>query len=547
METNSSAEETLTDCNPVSTRKSTEKNEKRLSNGYEETEADSSIHPFNLTNVTVIETKTDQPTEFDATSCSKTQISYEGSDSGVEVIENSEDVYVVKRSNSQEFHSIVPSHSCDSSIISYCYEDGYSSIRRSPSQLEEYKIRNGDATSEGGSESSSVTGCVSSKESKTPKSTRKRSTLTGAKSRLNGVSRSRSKTPSATSSDSVKSVVDNAHDKTSNGRHPINRSKSLRQKQPPTTVNNAGKTKCDPASSVTNNKKKIITQTNDGRWPSVNSKPAPVMARSFRGTLLSATSKTSTPTEPMEKSATLPRTRREKSLPRASLSRTDSKDNGARKLLFKNKNSSDNMQLQFSTPTAIIKNSAKTQISLKITSQEPLSGTDIQSFLSSVTISPITPRSVGKSDKDAQVSITCNSPLQDNLAHKYNLLLTQFEEQSEKLKISEQKYMTLLNDFELQNEKLQRTEHKCEMLQKDLNKAVNSMLQHQEDEEAEHVEMEEFVKAEKNAMTESLIEAENEIDTLVALLQQKDEEISRKEEECKFKRLFSLHIPTVCS
>lgn len=531
MEANSSTDVTLEGCSSMPSNSATEKKETRLSIGFEETEPDSTIHPFNVSNITVIDTKTNQSVEFD-TSCAKTQTSYEGSDSGVEVVENQEDVYVLKPSNSQEFHTIIPSHSCDSSIISCysTYEDGYSSIRRSPSQLEEYKIRNGDATSEGGSESSSIT----SKDLKTPKSTRKRSTITGAKSKLNGATRSRSKTPSATSSDSIKSVVDTAHDKT-NPRHYTNRTKSLRQKQPPSNLSCTNKK--DVASTVA--KKRVITPTNDGRWPSVNSKPAPVMARSFKGTLPNATNnKTANGVnETMEKSATLPRTRREKSVGRTALSRTESiKENCARKSLFKTRNSKDNMQLQVSTPTTITKSNAKTQISLTITSQEPLSGTDIQSFLSGVAISPIHPRKTSNVDKDVQVNMVYSNSPQDEILYKYNLLMTQFEEQSEKLRSSEQKYNMLLSEFEEQHEKLRGTESKCDLLQKDLDKAVSTMLQQQEEEEAEHEELEEFVKAEKHAMTESLIEAESEIDTLVALLQQKDEEVTRKEEECKFKR-----------
>lgn len=126
-------------------------------NGCEETEADNTVHAFNMSNVTVIERHTDDGD-------TKKLISCEGSDSGVEGLEPPDNC-LLKRTlstNSQDFQV----QSCDSSIISCCsnYEEAYNIlVRRSSTLFEDYKLRSGDGTSEGGSESSSVVGSTTSR------------------------------------------------------------------------------------------------------------------------------------------------------------------------------------------------------------------------------------------------------------------------------------------------------------------------------------------------------------------------------------------------
>lgn len=127
-------------------------------NGCEETEADSTVHAFNMSNITVIEK---HPDDGDA---NKKAISCEGSDSGVEGLEPAEN-NLLKRTlstNSQDFQV----HSCDSSIISCCsnYDEAYNIlVRRSSTLFEDYKLRSGDGTSEGGSESSSLAGSTTTR------------------------------------------------------------------------------------------------------------------------------------------------------------------------------------------------------------------------------------------------------------------------------------------------------------------------------------------------------------------------------------------------
>lgn len=485
---------------------------KRLSNEY--ADADTTVHPFNLSNVTVVEK---EQAEFDVTACNtKTHSSYDGSDSGVEVIETTEDGYVLKRTlstNSQDFHTIIPTNSCDSSIISCCsiYEEAYSLITRTnSSHLDDFKQRNGDGTSEGGSESSSVAGSTSSRNSKTPgaSTAKKRSASSTTKNKSTTASRSRSKTPVATPSSRVQAVIDRLHDKTPNVKS--NSAKTAKAKGLSLTC---GK----PENSTT--KKKAVTPTNDGRWPSINSKPAPLMTRSLRGILPNDLPKTPTVSDPvMEKSATLPRRRREQSTGNAkrSCSRPMSRENSAKKILFKTKSSRESSASQ---PKR--KSSIKTKIYHEISSQTALTVNDVEKMLSGIAITPTNPEEHEKIDKDVQVELVDTQRLQEDfrlLSEKYNILLKDMEQKIEKHKV---------------------TEERCELLEKELNKTLSVqrvILQQHQELEAESAELEEFSKAEQNTLRDSLRDAENEISCLRLRLQQKDEDLRNKEEECKQKR-----------
>lgn len=153
-------------------------------NGSEEVEADSTVHAFNMSNITVIETVAEDGDAKKAISCG-------GSDSGVEGLE-APDNCLLKRTfstNSQDFQV----QSCDSSIISCCsnYEEAYNIlVRRSSTLFEDYKLRSGDGTSEGGSESSSIIGSTTSRN---VSSGRKKVGVADAKGKTPGTMRSRSK------------------------------------------------------------------------------------------------------------------------------------------------------------------------------------------------------------------------------------------------------------------------------------------------------------------------------------------------------------------
>lgn len=160
-------------------------------NGCEETvEADdSTIHAFNMSNITVIERVTDDGDIKKSVCC-------EGSDSGVEGLEPPENCHLKRTlsTNSQDFQV----QSCDSSIISCCsnYEEAYNIlVRRSSTLFEDYKLRSGDGTSEGGSESSSVAGSTTSRNV----SSGRKKGLTDTKGKPVSAARLRSKPLSDTS------------------------------------------------------------------------------------------------------------------------------------------------------------------------------------------------------------------------------------------------------------------------------------------------------------------------------------------------------------
>lgn len=375
---------------------------RRLNNSCEETEADSTIHEFNsVTNITVIETTPETVIE--------------GSDSGVET----NDLYQrALSSNSgilQDFEPLNSARSCDSSIISCCsnYEDAYNIlVRRNSTLLEDYTLRNGDGTSENGSESSSITGSSSSRNSKRTNLPKKKVNLQETKGTTK--ERSRSKPPIPRRSDvpaRVKSI-DRLQGKTS--------------KKP---LPNLDLSKKDPkrVSTSKTTKTPSVTPTDDGRWPSVNSKPAPLMSRSFRGIM--ETPKTRQDTKTIEKYATLPRRRKDKSneddkklqLPKKSTSREPTPS--------KNFNVKKKQKIKIYHETAI---------------QTALTMTDVTKALSGENVSPPSPQDVEKCDKNEQVEMS----------------VKEIEVLQMQLKDLKEKYEFLAKEHKLQSEKLLQTEGK---------------------------------------------------------------------------------------
>lgn len=92
-----------------------------------------------------------------------------------------------------------------------------------------------------------------------------------------------------------------------------------------------------------------------------------------------------------------------------------------------------------------------------------------------------------------------------------------------KVVIKQEEEISKLNDF-------------CRSLQRDLEKSVaaqQSLLQQQQELEAEGLEMQEFLQTEKTTLGDSLKEAETEIRKCHLVINQKDKEIQDKLEECK--------------
>ncbi|KRT80617.1 hypothetical protein AMK59_5512, partial [Oryctes borbonicus] len=76
----------------------------------------------------------------------------------------------------------------------------------------------------------------------------------------------------------------------------------------------------------------------------------------------------------------------------------------------------------------------------------------------------------------------------------------------------------------------------CRTLQRDLDKsfaAQKILLQQQQELQEEGMELKEFMQAEKNALSEALKDAENEVKRYTLLLRQKDKEVDNKQEECR--------------
>lgn len=477
MESRSSPEPTLPQCPSIilETQNETQPytNTKRLSNGCEDEEADSTIHGFNMSNITVIEKPPD------ASTGNKKHTSCEGSDSGVEVMENTDNC-LLKRTlstNSQEFQPLTPTHSCDSSIISCCsnYEEAYNVLaRRNSTLLEDYKLRNGDGTSEGGSESSSVAG---STRSRNPSGSmvRKRVSVMEAKNRNPSATRARSKTSNTTPklpNSRPPSAVERSRDKTPNSRQ--NCMKTTKPKPPDNLSVKKDVKRTQLVRSNSTNKTPVVTPTDDGRWPSVYSKPAPLMTRSLRGMLPNdATPKSlrvSTLTETnktLEKYATLPRRRKEKSADNLKKLQTKplTRENSiARSSLFRSRNPRETAVLKTLPPYPRRKQTPKIKIYHETCSQTALTSTDIEKFFAGESVSPTNPHDIDKAEKDVQVDMRLLDveKLQEELKQaneKYEGLLKSYDEQTEKLRIAEEELKgEHLEKEGLKNELTQNTE-----------------------------------------------------------------------------------------
>ncbi|RZC35381.1 WEB family protein [Asbolus verrucosus] len=402
---------------------------RRLNNSWEETEADDTIHGFNiLTNVTVIEK---QP---------ETTIVCEGSDSGVEVIETNDPLYQRALSsnsgNSQDFETLTSARSCDSSIISYCsnYEDAYNLlVRRNSTLIEDYTLRNGDGTSENGSESSSITGSSSSRNSKRINlaNSKKRVNVQETKKSATTKERSRSKppiTPRRTEGQARLKSIDRIQ------------GKSVKKSTPNTL--DLGKKEPKRPSSARSTKTPSVTPTDDGRWPSINSKPAPLMSRSLRG-ILDTPKTRQMDTKTIEKYATLPRRRKEKS-------NEDVKEVVQKKLSRDDVNRLTNTKKTLSRETTpsktlnVIKKKQKIKIYHETGVQTALTITDVNKALAGLSVTLVSPHDVEKCDKNEQVDMSVkdieilNAQIKD-IKEKYEALYKEHKLQSDRLTETEGK------------------------------------------------------------------------------------------------------------
>ncbi|CAG9815373.1 unnamed protein product [Phaedon cochleariae] len=562
----------------------------------EESESNTTIHGFNISNITVIERQI-----VDQDDHTKIGPQCEGSDSGVEVVETL-DVCALKRnlsSNSATSQDldINCTQSCNSSIISCCsnYDEAYNLlVRKNSTLLEDYR-RHGDVTSENGSESSSISGSQLRSTRRTSfNGAKKKVTTTEPRAKPTTKDRSRSKPPvnprASTGPTRLKSV-DRSQLKPSQSTKPS----GTKNKNAPTSLDLAGGSKKDTrkASSATvrtssNSRTASTTPSDDGRWPSVNSKPAPLMSRSLKGSLDSPKQKLSQlDAKTIEKYATLPRQKKEKVADSVrDQKKSRSRENTLHRIALTKKSSRDINPTPSKTTNSLLlpKSKAKTKIYHESSIQTVLTMSDVENALTGATVSPKTPLDLEKCDMYVQVELS--DPEVEKLQRMLGQLNDKFEslqvehlKQTEKLKETEskltdvtiekeglrkelenntQRVLAILGDTDPDNassdslmvleskfqnvgqvvvqqeEEISRLNMLCRSLQMDLERHLSAqrILQRQhEDLEMESMELQDFMQAEKMTLHDALKESEIEIQRQKTVIKQKEKEVAEQQEE----------------
>ncbi|XP_031350152.1 myosin-9 [Photinus pyralis] len=567
--------------------------EERLNDEKPNEDLDNTMNGFNCTtNITVIE----KPLEVIHLDAPIKNISCEGSDSGVEVVENCclQRALSINSNNSQEFGTVTPAYSYESSIISCCsnYEEAYNILaRRNSTLFEDYKLRTCDGTSEGGSESSSIAGGGPSKRVSVQHA--KKKYITNDCKNKNSTCANQRSRPPASPRNPMSRPRGKSIDKTLSSKQENQRTSTSKAKNNNLTLPVSKKEKVNPPSRASSSTRTpITTPTDDGRWPSINSKPAPLMSRSVRGLFQSeATPKKVTPeskSTALEKYATLPRRRKEKSA-------DNLHDLTKKQSTSKEPTNKTTIKRQSSTPKSLPpyprkKSVPKTKIYHETSVQTALTQTDIEKAFLGVAVNPAQPQDIETCDKNVQVDskfeeIENLKAQLEALRENHDKLLANFNSQNENLSEVKQKLdeeqteknalrdelkqntdrvlailgndSTLPEDENVSSDSLMMLENRyqkvsqivikqeneiselnayCRSLQRDLEKSVSSqnvLLQQQHDLESESVELQEFMQAEKTTLTDALKESENEINKLRLMLGQKDKEIEGKHEESK--------------
>lgn len=107
---------------------------------------------------------------------------------------------------------------------------------------------------------------------------------------------------------------------------------------------------------------------------------------------------------------------------------------------------------------------------------------------------------------------------------------------SDSLLVLESRFQNVSQVVIQQEEEISKLNSYCRSLQIDLEKSLASqkiLVQQQQELEAESIELQEFLQAEKTTLSDALKEAENEITKTQKLLTNKDKELQEKTEECK--------------
>ncbi|XP_060529485.1 centromere-associated protein E [Cylas formicarius] len=560
----------------------------------DETDADTTIHGFNSSNITVIERQQLDVLDRD------NKPPCEGSDSGVEVIETIE----YRRALSVLSHDgeiLNGARSCDSSIVSYCsnYEEAYNIlVRKNSTLLEDYTLRNGDVTSENGSESSSVSGsqtrCTRRSNLAATKKKQPSSSEPKSKSTVSSKERSRSKPPITPASDSASRL--RSADRLQSRNCPKTSSANNRTRPTPANLDlnkrdlkrslSVRATCVNPPTRTSQ-----TTPSDDGRWPSVNSKPAPLMTRSLRGPVDGKQKLTQMESKTIEKYATLPRRRKEKSLENPKDGKKSSNKEPSLNATVLRKSSRENTPSKMFSSLYVTKPKQKTRIYHETNVQTALTMSDIEKALSGTLIAPKDPAVKDICVKSVQVNMTAGDIEKmkeqlKSLAEQCQALRNDHKAQTEKLKETEerlreekvekeglreeltnnsQRVLAILGQAESgecddansssdslmvlesrfsnvsqvvirQEEEIARLNSYCRSLHIDLDKSLTAqkiLLQQHQDLESESIELQEFMQAEKTTISDALKEAENEIKKLKQLSADKEEELEKEQENSK--------------
>lgn len=458
---------------------------KRQSNGSCDDDLDSTIHGFNVSNVTVIEripgdlekSKINSSPESEN---SNKQGTGEGSDSGVEICGMNDGILQrALSSNSGGYASScgIEAQSCDSSLLSCCstYEDAYDLLaRKNSTLLEDLKMSRGDGTSEGGSESSSVTGSTSSRPSKRLGTIKKKvavnePTKSSKNPSTKNVPRSLSSTPRVAPARSI--AQDRSKSKERDPKVTTPRPSTLKtavtntprpkisQEKPsnlPETKNSStNKTRPTRSTSTSRTKTPVATPTDDGRWPSSNNRNN-AMTRSFRGSSVTSDAgsiksrvnqltleqKNST----IEKYATLPRRRRERSADNIrDGNRPPSREPSINRAAnLRKQPSRESTPARNLPPYPKKKTTGKTRIYHEVSAQTCLTIDDVEKALAGVGIKPVNPYDVETVEKEIQVDrvqekVELLEAVIKSLQEKNNKLISESKEHKEKLADVEQK------------------------------------------------------------------------------------------------------------
>nr|CAI5827123.1 unnamed protein product [Callosobruchus analis] len=557
-------------------------------------EVDTTIHPFNVSNVTVIENENSalqvvgkasgggaeqKLLSADGPETTTKKISQcEGSDSGVEVVEGTECTYQRNLSSnsaaSQDFNC---ARSCASSILSY--EEAYNILLRKNSTLLEDYGRNDDVTSENGSESSSISGPRTNR--RTQNNAKKKLSPTDARKTITSRDRSKSKPPSNSKSSVRLKSIDRLQGKSQSAKVTPTRT----AKTPNTLELPKKETKRQSSASVRTSSTGRVpsaTPTDDGRWPSIHSRPAPLMSRSLKGQMdTSVRGKLSQmDTKTIEKYATLPRRSKEKSeLPK----KNSSRENTLQRIAITRRSSRETPPSKMTSSLYLPRSKQKVKIYHELGAQTALTMTDLDNALAGLAITPKSPVDVETLDREVHVDMTTIEleRLQHTLVQvteQFETLKTEHRAQNERLRQLEERlkeeslekeglkeelrsntervmailggegaygqdlmasssdslmalecrFQTALQSLVHQEEEISRLHAFCRTLQMEVDRANatrDTLMRHQREVEAEAAELQDFMQAEKTTLHDALREAE-------AALEKKEAELKEAREEC---------------